>query len=146
MSKETVIAILLGLGVGILLVGGIYTAKKALETKQTSMISANTRPSLLTVTTGNPNQSGGPPLSLLRPLDLTLTAQNKISVEGKTDSTAFIVLQTEMTTDVFQPDNGGKFSQDILLSGGSNDITVSAVGTGGQITSKTVTVVYSTAL
>lgn len=143
MRKEVAVAIILGLVVGTLLVGGIWTANQALQGGSNHLLSANSIPPSPT-----PNLSGDAdniPLSVLSPKDLALTKDAKITLEGRTLPHAHVVIQTETDTLYQKSDDQGAFSQDIFLSSGSNDLTVTSLTDTGDYASRTITVVYSTA-
>lgn len=142
MKKEVLFAIFLGLIVGALLVGGIWTASQALHSSAGSLISA-----------GSSSPSPSPldrdgqsvPLVIFSPKDLLLSKESKLIVEGKTYPATHVIFQTETDTLYLKSDGQGTFSQEITLSPGSNDLTVTALTDTGDTTSRTVSVVYSTA-
>ena len=143
MKKEVIIAIALGLFVGALLFGGIWTANQALQGSTPSLLSANaTSPTNLPPESQN-NQ--GPPLNVITPKDFTLTKSAKISLTGKTLPNTNIIIQTENGAVYQKSDDQGTFSQDVSLNLGSNDLSVTTVADSGDTSTQTVTVVYSTA-
>jgi hypothetical protein len=141
MKKEIVTAVLLGLVIGTLIVGGIWTANRALQNQQSSLLSADTPPKPQSFEDKTP--TNGILLSILSPKDLTLTPKN-ISIDGKTSPNTHIVIQTETDALYLKSDSDGTFTQEVNLSAGSNDLTVTAITDTGETSSKTITVVYST--
>lgn len=142
MKKEFIIAIFTGLLIGGVLVGGILTANQALQNKSNSLLSANATPTQPTTADNEKNEI---PLNLVAPQDLLLTKIGKVSIEGKTLANIHIVIQSETDTFYLKSDDQGTFSQDVPLSPGSNDLTVTALTDTGESATKTVSVVYSTA-
>lgn len=136
-----IFAIVLGLVVGILLVGGIWTANQALQNRPAPLISAEA--SATPTTTEQP--TGTLPLSVVSPVDLSLLSSTSAVVEGKTLPNTHLVIQTEINTYYLRSDAQGTFSQSVNLTTGSNDIVVTALNEAGESAQKTVTVVYSTA-
>lgn len=142
MKKEFIIAISAGLLIGGILVGGILTANQALQNNSNSLVSANATPSQ---PTAKDNEKGEIPLNLVAPQDLLLTKTGKTSIEGKTLANTHILIQSETDTFYLKSDDQGTFSQEVSLSSGSNDLTVTALTDTGESSTKTVSVVYSTA-
>lgn len=144
MKKEVFAAIILGCLVGILVVGGVWTANNALKNRPSSLISAE--PTSDIGPSENPAGLAGSaiPLVLVSPQDLSLLTTSTVQVEGKTQPSTNLIIQTETNTYFVRSGPDGTFSKEVGLTSGSNDVTVTAVVDSGEMAQKTVAVVYST--
>lgn len=142
MKKEVLTAIFLGFAIGLLITFGVYSAKRSL--KEANQIQSPlsekekagaivTPPEIL------------PSLSLTSPIDESISKEAKISVMGTTSPSSWVVVLTEKGELTVQADTKGNFETTISLISGENEIEVKSFGDKGEVVSKTVTVVYSTA-
>lgn len=141
MKKEVLTAIAIGLGIGLLLTFGVYYANRYLkEANQIqSPLSEKEKTGAVTPTEILPS------LSLTSPIDESISKEIKISVIGITSPSAWVVVLTEKGELTLQADVKGNFETNISLVSGENEIEVKSFGDKGEMVSKTVTVVYSTA-
>lgn len=133
MRKEVLVAIILGITLGLVIAFGVWRANLALAPRR--QVSTQTQP------------SPTPPafeLVITTPEDETVVADATIDVSGKTESGATVIVQYEEGAVTVLADASGSFSQEIELVAGANTITVSAFAQDGEGIEKTLTVVYST--
>ena len=134
-------AILIGFGVGLLITFGIYYANKSLkESRQIKSPIAD-----IEQTTPTPSAEISSTLTLVSPLDESISKENKVSVSGATSPGAWVLLLTETGEKVLQANDKGEFETEVFLISGENEIQVQSLNDKGESVSKTVTVVYSTA-
>lgn len=139
MRKEVLIAIIIGFGLGLVITFGIWTANKAL--KETAP--ATTAPTEEVEVTPMP----APTLELVitSPENNTISEKEIVELSGQTAPRAIIAITYPEGEKLLEADEDGSFSTEISLIGGDNLIKISAFNDEGDETTKTLTVVYSTA-
>lgn len=142
MKKEILISILIGFGIGILITFGVYTSRKAIE-KSNQIISPRSE-NLENEPEASPTISLQS-LSIVSPIDESITNEGKIFVSGSTSPDSWVILLSEKGERVIMADKKGSFETEVLLISGENEIEVQSISETGEKTSKIVTVVYSTA-
>lgn len=143
MKKEVFLAIIIGFALGLVITYGVWTANKTL--KETAPKKEEVLPKEEVQL--SPSPSPAAPLSLIlnSPEDNFLSNNEKLTVSGKTAPGATVAVVYQEGEKVIEADEEGNFQTEITLVGGANEITVSAYDENGNETSKTLTVVYSTA-
>lgn len=139
MRKEVILAIVIGFALGLVITFGIWTANKAL-TKNKIQTSQQETTAQANIVTPTPSFF----LDISSPEDQSLSNDAKITLSGKTQPGATIVVAYENGEDVVDADENGAFASNITLVAGTNEITVTAFDTDGNQVSKTINVVYST--
>lgn len=138
MRKEVLIAIIIGFALGLVITFGIWTANKAL--KETAP-----KKEEVPVPTLTPTPTPTQVLVVSSPEDNSISDKEKIEVSGKTSPKAVVVVLYGEGEKIIEADEEGNFSSEITLTGGANEITISAYDKDGNEVSKSLTVVYSTA-
>lgn len=138
--KEITLAVIIGLIFGLVVVGGVIRARRAIDTVR------NTRPEESIIPSGqkveNPDNN-----KLL--LDIT-TPDNQVvetptlTIAGKTNPAGYIVILGEKGEYIVTPASTGTFSQEVNLVKGANTISVTVYLEDGTKTEKELTVVYTT--
>lgn len=147
MRKENLLAIIIGILLGLLLTFAIWNIKKITpqlgpKTQQEPQISQeNPSPSPFT----EKKESQEPLLTILTPEENEIFNKEKIQITGKTLPSATVVILYEEGEKIVEADEEGNFSTEITLVGGNNEITVSTYDENGNEASKTLNVVYTTA-
>jgi len=136
--KEVLIAIIIGFGLGLVITFGIWTANKALKEAAPEETLA---PEVVIEPTPVPAFS----LTVISPEDNSISVEETIEVSGSTTSGAIVVILYQEGEKILEADSEGKFSSEITLAGGPNEIKVTAYDQEGNEAEKTLTVVYSTA-
>lgn len=121
MKKETAIAILLGVGLGLIFAIGVTLKTRNKDTKKVTPIShtLNITPSV----TAKSAQSGT--LEISEPEDGSIAAANSVVIKGKAPKNSLIVIQSPVQTFTFTNDTE-EFSQKFSLALGENVIIVTA--------------------
>ncbi len=141
MKKEVLLAIIIGISLGLLITFGLYIARKSI--KESGQIVSP----LVENNNGNTNSSQEiiPSFSLLSPIDQSISKESKTSVVGSTTPLSWIIIITETGEKMIQADEKGSFATEVFLVSGENEIEVKTISDKGEIISKIITIVYSTA-
>lgn len=83
-------------------------------------------------------------LTLDSPQDTSVTANKTVTVSGKTDQQATLIVSTDTIDQVITPSSTGDFTTTVTLDDNENQIHVLAIANNGQEAEKIVTVTYST--
>lgn len=83
-------------------------------------------------------------LSLDNPQDESVTDNKIVTVSGKTNPSATIVISTDSVDQVVTPSATGSFTTTITIDSDENLIHILAINANGQEAEKTITVTYST--
>jgi len=123
MRKEIIIAIVAGIGVGLI----------------NSAISVNTplKPKTNAVT----NTTTG--LTLITPNDNQVVAESEIEITGATNPNSIVVVSTQNDNYVMQANKDGSFTTNASLKAGINQILITSFNQENQKTSKLINVIYS---
>lgn len=135
MKKEVVFAILIGLGVGLLVTFGVYTARKTIS--PTSIIPS---PTPEVEPSGNPNNI----LRVTSPEDESLQNTKDVRVAGTTDSDAVVVVFINERPLITRADETGAFSVESTLDQNSNVIRVVSTDEDGNTAEAERVVIYTT--
>src|SRR5258708_32587317 len=112
MKKEVLVAILIGLGLGLIVTYGIYRAKTSLSSGQQATSTSNEA-------SPSPGGSVHNSLTLLSPEDESVQATADVKVTGTTDPNALVVIFMNEQPQVIRADKSGNFSvQKTLQQGG----------------------------
>lgn len=140
MKKELIISILIGFGLGLIITFGVWTFKKSMEAQN----------KIISPVSQEPASSPSPvkisqTLSLVSPLDQSISKEAKILISGVTSPLSSIIILSEKGEKAIQADAKGNFETEINLISGENEIEIHSFSDKGEEISKTITVVYSTA-
>lgn len=127
------VAVLIGLivaGIGFYL----YQSTKAIPSNKLNTVKLTTpTPTLPTVL-----------LTIESPTDESTTSNKTITVSGKTQPNATILVSTPTGDQVIKPSSLGAYSTTATIIDGENDIHVTAIAPNGTQTEKVVTVTFTT--
>jgi len=138
MRKEAIIAIILGLFLGLVFTIGIYTANQAVKDKKTEQTLETTQ------TSPSPSPTIG--LQLTQPENNIVVNQPNVKISGHSSSEAVIAAYSEDKEIFSQADEDGDFSFDFPLSAGSNKITIISINGEENQQAAHITIVYTTKL
>lgn len=140
-KKEISVAIIIGLIIGGIIIGGMYRAKTALDAHSRSLApSATPTPSSTDSATNS-----ALPLTIHTPLDNSVSDKSKVELTGTTQSQTYITILTETNEYIIVPDEIGNFSQEITLVKGANTVVVTVYTKTGEKVESTLNLVYTTA-
>lgn len=142
MRKELLFAIASGFILGLIIMGGIWTANKAIK-NQKGLVTQNGPEINLTKTQITSAPSTTLFLTILKPDDQSIINTDKVIISGNTLTNVPVVIIGENSEKITQSDGTGNFDNEISLILGVNEITVTAFSPDGEEISKTVNLVYS---
>ncbi|HCR81018.1 MAG: hypothetical protein UY13_C0001G0028 [Candidatus Pacebacteria bacterium GW2011_GWB1_47_8] len=122
MKKEVIIAILIGLSLGLFITYGVYQAR-------TGRSRQNTSPDL---TESNVQDEFSGELVINSPLDESVQNQSTVSISGTTLPNSFVVVFVGNKETITSTDNSGNFSVEVELEDSSNIITVYVIDEDGR--------------
>ena len=122
MKKEVVIAILIGLSLGLFITYGIYQARTGGSRRSADDTLADQ--TLQTEFSGE--------LVINSPLDESVQSENTVSVSGTTLPNSFVVVFVGNDETITTTDNSGNFSVEVELAAGSNIIVVIVIDEDGK--------------
>lgn len=136
MKKEIVIAILIGLSLGLFITYGVYQAKTGIDKK------ADQDQKNLALTPA-PDQEFAGELILNSPANEIIQAETTTSVSGTTLPNSFVVVFVGNVEKITTADESGNFSVEVELESGANIITVVVLDENGRSISLNKTVIVS---
>lgn len=137
MKKEVIIAIVIGLVLGLIVTYGIYRAKTSLNSSQQAASTSNDA-------SPSPSSSLHNSLTLLAPEDESVQATSDVKVTGTTDPDALVIIFMNDLPQVIRADKSGNFSIQTKLQQGSNVITVRTLDEEGNTAEAQRTVIFTT--
>lgn len=142
MKKEVILAITIGFVLGLVITFGIWVANKSLkQANSTTITPTPTSPTVSLGTSPIPtSQVTNNQLTITSPDDESIVAVNTVTLTGKTMPNSSVAILYEDGQTFVTSDAEGKFSVEIPLVGGYNEITATS-----EDSSQTITVTYSTA-
>lgn len=138
MKKEMLLAIFIGLGLGLLLTYGFYLARNTLSAPTPSTTTQSAPEG-----SASPSPSANSTLALVSPEDEVVLTDTKVTVAGTTIPNAQVVIFVNNEESLTTADASGNFSSQRDLQFGSNVITVYSVDTSGNTTTVERTVVVA---
>lgn len=137
MKKEIIIAILVGLSMGLIITFGVYRVKSSITEAPTTSLEdeseqneATTAPTIL---------------ALHSPEDGTVQVEKELTVTGTTIPNSFIVLFVNDSDFISNTDESGNFSFQVELEDGANILRVHVLNEDGETTVEERLVVISDA-
>ena len=124
--------------IGLLVAGALFYFYQS--TKKVSSSTTN----IVNVITPTPTPKPTVYLSLNSPSDEEVVDNKTLSVGGKTNPDATIIIITASNQQVLQPSSQGDFSTTLTLDDGQNIIQIKSILPSGEITAAQRTVTYST--
>ncbi|MFH2019629.1 MAG: hypothetical protein ABII80_03395 [bacterium] len=141
-KKEITVAVIIGLIIGLLVVGGILRARSAINNMKTPGDDTKTPTSSQTPAS---NEGNGELFLSLITEDNQVVNTPTITVTGKTLPTTYVVLNSEKGDFIIVPNDLGTFSQEVTLVKGANTIVVTVYEENGNKKEQTLTTVYTSA-
>jgi hypothetical protein len=137
MKKEVLIAILLGLVVGLVITYGLYRVRTSISQPPVAELTQlATSAAVLT-------QASSTAITILNPEEGAVLSERALRVTGTTSSDSYIVLFVNDEDYVSTTDETGNFSFEVTLENGVNVLRVHVVDTEGTTTTAERVVVVS---
>lgn len=140
--KEITLAIIIGLVIALIIAGGIYRAKTAIQNFDPQSIIPQKKSDVSNI----PDQNNEKKLflELITP-DNTVTDKDTFTISGKTLPKTYLAITTESNDYLIVPNDVGNFSQEVKLIKGANLLTVTVFTQDGDKVEESLSVVYTTA-
>ena len=138
--KEVLLAIIIGFALGLVITFGIWTANRVMkEKKETSSVT----PEVTMEVQPTPSPTTAFNLEIISPEDESLLNEAEITLVGKTQPGAMVVVVSEQKEEIVEADKDGNFELQITLISGTNEISITAFSQEGEEVTKTLRLVYS---
>jgi hypothetical protein len=138
-KKEATVAVVIGLILALLVMGGVLRAQSALKN-----IKLPTKDSFLSTKPTKDDKSTELFLEITSP-DNSVNSEAAMTLTGKTLPSTYIAILGEKGEYLIVPNELGVFSQEIVLIKGANTIKVTVYQKDGKKVESTVSAVYTTA-
>jgi len=138
-KKEATVAVIIGLILALIVVGGVLRAQSALKN-----IKLPTKELFMKDKPVKDDKAIELFLDITNP-DNSVTAETTIALTGKTLPSTYIAILGEKGEYLIIPNDLGVFSQEIALIKGANTIKITSYQKDGKKVEKTLSVVYTTA-
>ncbi|MBL7036314.1 hypothetical protein ISR94_00505 [Candidatus Microgenomates bacterium] len=135
MKKEVFLAIFAGVAAGLVLAFGVWRLTANLK----SGGSTNTD----VQTSSSPTPDASFSVTIAKPSNLSVSVDEKITIEGLTKQGSTIIISTESKDFQEQTGRDGSFQKEITLAGGLNIINITAFNANGQSATTKLNIVYS---
>ncbi len=135
MRKEILIAIIIGLVMGLFITYGYYHSQQTTEVNQITNIE-NGKPSDSSSTDQNTGK-----LTLFSPENESIQADKIVKITGNTSQNSNVIIYINDTPFITQSDETGNFSKEFELKPLANIINVHSIDSTGEVVSVTRTVV-----
>lgn len=140
MRKESYIAIIIGISIGLLIAFGILRANRALQNKD--LISTEVTP---TTKTERPTPPPGVlSISLVRPENFSVTSSQSLTYSGVTKPGSILVISSETKDFITKAPDNGSFEMSIEFVGGLNQVLLSSFDEAKTEVKEKSIIVYST--
>jgi len=141
MKREVLVAIFIGISIGLVFTFGIWLANKSLK-------EAGLKPKESPkIAQGNPTPSLPPPtfsnFNLSTPEDNLLTVEKSTSISGQNEPSNILIILSENSQYILPSTNSSSFTKIINLDSGYNRIKVISLGNNGQQSVLSRLVTYS---
>lgn len=140
MNREIIFAIIAGGILGLAIAFGVWKGNSLLNLKKTTSTPAPT-------TSSSPNPEAGTPTTnkivLIKPETLDVFTASPAVVSGITNPDAYIVVSSEDTDTVTKVDATGNFTQNVSLTGGTNQVKLTSFTADGIESNKNIILVFS---
>lgn len=138
MKQERVILSFVAVLIGLLAAGLAFYFYQSTKTVST--------PNQITLNAPSPSPTPRPTvyISLTNPDDETIVSSKTLTISGKTNPGATIIIYTTSDQQVIQPSTQGDFSTTLILDSGENLLKITSILPSGETTNLYRTVTFST--
>lgn len=127
MRKEILLAVLIGISLGLLITFGVYQSRQNVSDSQNNQTQDLVKSAMLDEGSENNSQ-----LALTSPEDELLTGSRRLIVSGATGANNFVVIFVNNEETITHADESGNFSIEVELNEGANIIVVQSLDEDGQ--------------
>jgi len=127
MRKELLLAVLVGIGFGLLITFGVYQSRQNLSEVKDQQSQELVRSQL-----SSSNHQVQSQLAISSPEDELLTDKSTLLVSGSTGANNFIVIFVNNEETITSADESGNFSIEVDLEAGGNFLVIESIDEDGQ--------------
>jgi hypothetical protein len=138
MKTEKVVLSFIAVLLGLVVAGIAYFVYQSTKSIPSSKIPT------ITIAQPSPTPQSSVILSVDQPTDNAVVTSRTLTINGKTNPDATIILTTSSDDQIVTPASNGNYSVTTTIASGENQILVTAIGSNGEETSKKITITYST--
>lgn len=139
MRKEILLAIIVGIVVGLGITFGLYLLRERFQPRQTLQQIAN-----LGQMEASPSPDAAGTLTIQQPRNNFYTQDSFVRIVGRATPNSHIVILAEDAEYLTTADQDGDFSQEIELTAGGNRVTVVSTSPEGEQEDVVLSIVFST--
>lgn len=139
MRKEIIIALIIGLCLGLVVAFGIRSARLSLATRR------NLSPTPLAIVNRDNNPNSTHSIFISVPEPYTITDQEKLTIIGNTTVNALVSVVSNSDQIATNADQSGAFTAAVTLEAGLNNIEIKSYNDQGETATTSFIVIYSTA-
>jgi hypothetical protein len=145
MRKEVIFAIFAGIMLGLLVAFGIWRADNALKPAVDTNLATNDNPQYSTTTANSSKNSSqqNTDLAISSIESGDVFTENPVILKGLTHPNVNLVISTENDDFLLNSDATGQFEKEIALTGGINNILITAYDNKGFSSSTSLKIVFS---
>lgn len=141
MRKEALIAVIGGLGIGVIVAFGIWSTNKpreipSLETPPQSAQTLSEQNSNSTIQESN--------VSIFSPQDQTVITESPVQISGISKPNSIVVISAESDDYIIEIPENGSFQESVELVPGLNQIKIFSFEKGSKIAETELVLAYST--
>jgi len=140
MRKEILLAIIVGIVVGLGITFGLYLLRERFQPRQTLQ-----QLTTLGQTEASPSPEAGGTLTIQQPRNNLYTQDSFVRIVGRATPNSYLAILAEENEYLTTADQDGDFSQEIELSAGGNRVTVISTSPEGHQEEVVLSIVFSTA-
>lgn len=140
-KKEGLIAIVIGLIIGLVIMGGVLRARSVITNTPSS--DSETK-SILSNTSNSKSDNDELFLEITSPEDNIVLSQDSLTLKGTTNPQTYIAIVAEKSEHLIVPNEVGQFSEEIDLIRGANTIKITVYTSTGINIEKIINIVYTT--
>lgn len=137
MRKEVIVAISLGIILGLAIAFGVWRANLSLSGKTPN-------PQVFNSTQEPTQDLIKSSLVVTNPENLSVSSQEELEIKGTAEPKALIIILTNEEEQILEAKQDGSFEASVLLVGGPNEIIVKSYSNEGEQAEQKLTIVYST--
>ncbi|RJR15229.1 hypothetical protein C4579_02885 [Candidatus Microgenomates bacterium] len=133
MNKDTIVASVIGFGLGLIAAIALWIVPRVLHKQPTTVTAAPETNQEIALNNAPATQNT---LTVTSPSDGEIVNEKALTISGNAQDALFVVVTTDSVNDVMELDNGGTFSTEVTLHEGSNEIAVTRYTASGEETKR----------
>lgn len=135
MRKEVLLAVVIGISLGLLITFGVYQSRRNISDAQKDQVQDVLKNPVLDENEDNSQ------LAITSPEDNLITDSQRLIVSGNTNANNFVVIFVNNEEVISNADESGNFSKEVRLNQGANILTIYSINQDGLLNQATRTVI-----